>query len=80
MSIESLTIPFVLKGTTEREIYERMDDQISGVIQSIHITPDTYHGKECCSVVIKYKKHTAKSLEGRYCPSREEWSKSRNFP
>ena len=80
MSIESLTIPFVLKGTTEREISERMEDQISGIIQSIDITPDTYQGKECCTVVIKYKKHTAKSLEGRYCPSREEWTKSRNFP
>lgn len=76
MSCEKLTIPFVLKGTTEREIIEQMQPNLNGDIISVEITPDMYQGKECCTVVIHYKKD---KKELSKLP-REEWTKSRNFP
>jgi hypothetical protein len=80
MTIENITIPFVLKGTTEREIIAAMGSQVPGTIKSVSIKPDTHQGRECCRVTITYEKHSTKTLHGSYCPSREEWTKSRNFP
>lgn len=76
MITESITIPFVLKGTTEREIIAAMKSQVPGTIKSVSIKPDTHQEKECSTVTITYEKHPAKHVH----PSREEWTKSRNFP
>jgi hypothetical protein len=56
MTCEKITIPFVLKGTTEREIIEQMQPNLKGDIIKVKITPDIYEGKECCTVVIHYLK------------------------
>lgn len=53
ITFEKLTIPFVLKGTTEREIIQQMQPNLNG---DIKINPDIYQGKECCTVVIDYLK------------------------
>jgi hypothetical protein len=76
MTTEIITIPFVLKGTTEREIVAAMESHVPGTIKYVSIKPDTHQGKECSTVTITYEKHPAKLVH----PSREEWTKSRNFP
>jgi hypothetical protein len=76
MTCEKITIPFVLKGTTEREIIEQMQPNVNGDIINVSITPDMYEGKECCTVVIHYVKEK-KELNNL---PHEEWGKSRNFP
>ena len=53
-----------------------MQPNLNGDIISVEITPDMYQGKECCTVVIHYKKN---KKELSKLP-REEWTKSRNFP
>ena len=80
MTKEKIIIPYVLKGTTEREIKQSMERHLSGEIVSVDIKSDIYEDKECCSVTIYYEKKDKDTLKGSYCPSREEWTKSRNFP
>ncbi len=77
---EKLTIPYVLKGTTEREIRHSMQSHLSGEIVSIIIKPDVYEEQECSSVTIYYTKSETNNLKGSYCPSREEWTNPHNFP
>lgn len=76
MTCEKMTIPFVLKGTTEREIIEQMQPNLNGDIINVKITPEIYEGKECCTVVIDYLKEK-KELSNL---PHEECEESRNFP
>jgi hypothetical protein len=73
--METLVIPFVLKGTTKEDILDQMESNFDGLIKRVEIYPDRYEDIECCKVVINYQK-TKKDSGVNYCPSREEWAKS----
>ena len=70
----------MLESVTEREIIESMSSQLHG-IKNVLITPTTSHnGEKCNTVTIAYEKRVKVARVGSYCPSQEEWTKSRNYP
>ena len=79
MASEIITIPFMLESITEREIRESMTSQLQG-IKNVLITPTTHNGVKCNTVTITYEKRVKVARIGSYCPSQEEWTKSRNYP
>lgn len=57
MTIETLTIPYVLKDMTESEIIEQIEPHLNGSIISITMIPFMQNGQECNTVIIKYTEH-----------------------
>ena len=79
MVSEIITIPFMLESITEREIIESMSSQLHG-IKNVLITQTSHNGEKCNTVSIAYEKRVKAARVGSYCPSQEEWTKSRNYP
>lgn len=72
MNTETMTIPYVLKETTEREMIAQIEKHLCGTIMSVTMIPTLHEGQECQTVIIKY----TPAHETR----EDEYSKSRNYP
>jgi len=88
MNFKTLTIPYLLESVTEREIMDEIAPQLQGTVVRVQIVPsfNLHKGSARPSItaIISYKpwfiQNHQVSPNGGYCPSREEWTKSRNFP